>query len=59
MPLFMDFHKIENITLDAVRMAHSADEAIQDRYGVKYHQFWVNEEAGSVFCLVEGPDAAL
>ena len=58
MPLFMDFHKIENITLDAVRMAHSADEAIQDRYGVKYLQFWVNEAAGSVFCLVEGPDAA-
>lgn len=58
MPLFMDFHKIENVTIDAVKMAHSADEAIQDKYGVKYHQFWVNQEAGTVFCLVEGPDAA-
>lgn len=58
MPLFMDFHKIENVTIDAVKTAHSADEAIQDKYGVKYHQFWVNQEAGTVFCLVEGPDAA-
>lgn len=33
-----------------------ADTSIQDKYGVKYHQFWVNEEAGTVFCLVQGPD---
>lgn len=58
MPLFMDFHKIENVTIEEVKSAHVADEAIQDKYGVKYHQFWVNQEAGSVFCLVEGPDAA-
>lgn len=54
----MDFHKIENVTIEDVKTAHVADEAIQDKYGVKYHQFWVNQEAGSVFCLVEGPDAA-
>lgn len=58
MPLYMDFHKFENVTLDAVKMAHMADEAIQGQYGVKYLQFWVNEDEGSVFCLVEGPDAA-
>jgi len=58
MPLFMDFHKIDNVTIEDVKSAHVADEAIQDKYGVKYHQFWVNQEAGSVFCLVEGPDAA-
>jgi len=29
---------------------------VQAKYGVKYHQFWVNEEAGTVFCLMEGPD---
>ena len=41
MPLFMDFHKIENITLEDVTKAHMADEAIQEQYGVKYHQFWI------------------
>lgn len=58
MPLYMDFHKIDNVTVEDVKSAHMADEAIQDKYGVRYHQFWVNQETGSVFCLVEGPDAA-
>lgn len=57
MPLFMDFHKIENITIDDVLKAHMADLAIQEEYGVKYHQFWVNQKEGTVFCLTEGPDA--
>ena len=56
MPLFMDFHKIENITVDDVVSAHMADIAIQEKYGVKYHQFWVNQEAGTIFCLTEGPN---
>lgn len=58
MPLFMDFHKLESVTVEDVKTAHVADEAIQERFGVKYHQFWVNVEAGTVFCLVEGPDMA-
>lgn len=57
MPLYMDFHKIKNITVDDVKSAHTADESIQEKYGVKYHQYWVNEKEGTVFCLVEGPDA--
>jgi AraC-like DNA-binding protein len=57
MALFMDFHKIENITVDDVVNAHMADLSVQEKYGVKYHQFWVNQKAGTVFCLTEGPDA--
>ncbi|HTF19285.1 MAG TPA: nickel-binding protein [Chryseolinea sp.] len=57
MPLFMDFHKIPNISLDDVVNAHMADVAIQEQYGVKYLQFWVNQRDGAVFCLTEGPDA--
>jgi AraC-like DNA-binding protein len=57
MPLFMDFHRIDNITIDDVVNAHIADVAIQEKYGVRYHQFWVNQKAGTVFCLTEGPDA--
>jgi AraC-like DNA-binding protein len=56
MPLFMDFHKGMFVTVEDVKNAHIADEKVQDKYGVKYHQFWVNEEAGAVFCLMEGPD---
>lgn len=43
------------ISIDEVRKAHT-DTAVQDQYGVKYHQFWVNKESGMVFCLAEGPD---
>ena len=57
MPLYMDFHKIENVTIDEVHSAHTADVLIQAKYGVRYHQFWVNQKDGTVFCLVEGPDA--
>lgn len=52
----MDFHKGLFVTVEDVKNAHIADERVQDKYGVKYHQFWVNEEAGAVFCLMEGPD---
>lgn len=58
MPLFMDFHKIPGITIEDLKSAHTADIGVEKQYGVKYLQFWVNEEEGTVFCLVEGPDAA-
>jgi len=56
MPLFMDYHQFEGITVEEVKKAHIADLSVQHKYGVTYHQFWVNEKAGSVFCLMEGPD---
>jgi AraC-like DNA-binding protein len=56
MPLYMDLHRIPKITISEAKKAHVADELIQQKYGVKYLQFWVNELAGSLFCLVEGPD---
>jgi len=56
MPLFMDRHKdLEALTADAVADAHEKDMEIQDQYGVTYHRYWFNEEAGEVFCLVEAP----
>src|SRR5687768_17028111 len=56
MPLFMDFHKGLSTSAEEVKKAHIADEAVQSKYGVIYHQFWINEEEGTVFCLMEGPD---
>lgn len=52
----MDFHQFDQVTIEDVKRAHMADVAIQDKYGVKYLQYWVNEGAGTVFCLTEGPD---
>jgi AraC-like DNA-binding protein len=56
MPLFIDYHQFDAVTIENVKEAHMADKAVQDDYGVKYHQFWVNENAGTVFCLIEAPD---
>lgn len=58
MPLFMDVHKLEGgVTLDDVAAAHQKDLAIQAEYGVDYQRYWVDEDAGLIFCLAEAPDA--
>ncbi len=56
MPLFMDYHIISDIDIDAVKEGHMADKSVQEKYGVKYIQFWVNQEAGTIFCLIDAPD---
>ena len=59
MPLFLDVHETmpEGATFDDVMGAHAADVEIQDRYGVRYLRYWVDERDHKVFCLVEAPDA--
>jgi hypothetical protein len=52
----MDYHIVSEINIDEVKQGHIADRSVQDKYGVKYLQFWVNEEAGTIFCLIEAPD---
>lgn len=58
MPLYMDVHQAlpEGATTQDVAGAHEADMAIQDRYRVKYLNYWVDEKAGKLFCLVDAPD---
>jgi len=55
MPLYMDIHTVSGATADALKAAHDADLAVQDKHHVCYHKYWFNEEAGKVFCLVEAP----
>ena len=58
MPLYMDVHTIEGGVTEAdVAGAHAADLEKQDAHDVKYLRYWVDEEAGKIFCLVEAPDA--
>lgn len=59
MPLFMDVHQNipEGATAKDVADAHQADLRVQDKFGVKYVSYWVDDKAGKVFCLVEAPDA--
>lgn len=58
MPLYMDVHKnVAGLTPEAVADAHRRDLEVQDRHGVRYLQYWYNEETGTVFCLCEAPSA--
>ena len=61
MPLFMDIHHLgDEVRAEDVAKAHMADLQTQDPYDVRYLRYWVNEDRGTVFCLVEAPseDAA-
>jgi len=57
MPLFMDVHSIDGVSMAAVADAHAADLAMQGPYDVSYLRYWVDEAAGKVFCLVDAPSA--
>ena len=56
MPTFIDIHDLPGVKADDVVGAHAADLRVQGAYGVDYQRYWVDEEAGKVFCLVEAPD---
>ena len=54
----MDIHEIEGgVSAEDVAKAHAHDVEVQDKYGVCYHKYWVNEKAGKIFCLCEAPNA--
>jgi hypothetical protein len=56
MPLFMEMHTIRGgVSVDDVATDHAADLQLQGRSGVRYLRYWVNEEDGKVFYLMEAP----
>jgi len=57
--LYMDVHDSlpDGTTAADVARAHAADLRVQERYGVRYLNYWVDEAGGKVFCLIEAPDA--
>lgn len=58
MPLFMDVHDIAGgVAMEDVAQAHLADLQSQAAHDVRYLRYWVDEQAGRVFCLVEAPSA--
>jgi len=56
MATYLDIHDIPGVKAVDVVGAHAADVRVQAKYGVDYTHYWVDEEAGKVFCLVEAPD---
>ena len=58
MPLYLDVHTIDGgVSASDVADAHMKDLEVQEKYGVDYKRYWVDEKEGKIFCLVEAPDA--
>lgn len=55
--MFMDVHQLDSVTAEAVADAHLKDLAVQDKYGVNFIRYWVDEENAKVYCLSEAHDA--
>jgi class 3 adenylate cyclase len=54
----MDIHNLpEGATAEDVAKAHAQDMEVQQKYGVEYTKYWVNEKAGKVVCLAHAPNA--
>jgi len=57
--LYLDLHEFGpgNVKASDVAAAHQKDLAVQAKYGVKFLNYWVDEKAGTVFCLAQAPDS--
>jgi class 3 adenylate cyclase len=53
----MDIHELNGVTAEDAAKGHAADVEVQQKYGVNYLKYWVNESCGKVFCLVDAPNA--
>ena len=56
MPIFMDRHIVPGIEAKHAAEAHREDLKIQDEYGCRCMTYWVDEDRGSAFCLIDAPD---
>jgi hypothetical protein len=57
-PLYMDVHNMGgSVSAGDVAEAHKKDLETQGQHGVNYKSYWVSEQEGKIFCLVEAPDA--
>jgi hypothetical protein len=56
---FIDVHELGpgKVTAADVAKAHQSDLAVQGKHGVRFIEYWVDEEHGNVYCLSESKDA--
>lgn len=56
MPLYMDRHNVPGLTVRDAAKAHLKDLEIQEEYKCISMTYWVDEERGNVFCLIDAPN---
>jgi hypothetical protein len=57
--VYLDLHELGagNVKASDVAAVHQKELAVQKKYGVNLLNYWVDEKAGTVFCLAEAPDS--
>lgn len=57
--LFLDVHEVGpgKVSAKDVAGAHQKDLATEKKYGVHFKAYWVDEKAGTIYCLAEAPSA--
>jgi hypothetical protein len=58
--LYIDVHLLHpgSVTAADVAAAHAKDLKVQAKHGVEFLKYWVDEKAGTVYCLSSAPDSA-
>lgn len=55
MPLYMDLHIVPGVKAKGIAAAHQLDLATEEAFECKCMTYWVDEDRGNVFCLIDAP----
>ena len=57
--LYLDLHVMGagKVNAAAVAAAHQKDLAVQEKHGVNFINYWVDEKNGTIMCLAQAPNA--
>ena len=57
---FFDVHYLGagKVTAKEVAAAHKKDLAVENKYGVHFINYWVDEKSGTVMCLSQAKDSS-
>ena len=58
--LYIDVHELGpgKVKYEDVAKAHAKDLAVENKYGVHFLKYWVDEDKGLVYCLSSASDSA-
>lgn len=56
MPIYMDSHIVPGVEAKHAAEAHKKDLGIQNEFGCRNMTYWIDEDRGRVFCLIDAPN---
>lgn len=56
MPIYMDSHIVPGVEAEHAAKAHKKDLGIQNQFGCRNMTYWIDEDRGRVFCLIDAPN---